>query len=447
MTDSANTWATRFHLLLLHPREARILLQLAEAGWTLPTVDSDVHVWWRNMEDVNEQIQLAAGSQVTGLHCISRLDVNEERRSERIYTCECRSERLELSGTWCGRADLGGAIFANTRHEGMVLRALEELEGCADPDRRPPWCKPGWYDRAAAWFGDRLKGHGLAITERIQCIYSWPVSAVLHARTSAGEIYMKAASHLADFVNEPVLTSFLPTVLPGRVPEPIQIEYEQRWMMLPDLGYPIRYAPEKQKAEALLSFGELQRAAAEHVQTFLAMGCPDRRAHSLERCIESLTNSPVPAIGLTRDEIDRLPEAGRRLRGVARRLADYNIPDTLGHGDLHPGNIARVDGRFVFFDWGQACVTHPFIEALFYIREAEVGHLPDAYVRQWLDYEPEGRLREAHELAGHLVGITEAMNQYCLVVNLKPEPEELPQTVANRFREMLQVAEGLPEDR
>jgi RIO-like serine/threonine protein kinase len=61
------------------------------------------------------------------------------------------------------------------------------------------------------------------------------------------------------------------------------------------------------------------------------------------------------------------PEAYRRLRDLAphvetlcAELSSYNVPASLHHGDLHDGNIFVRDGGFLFFDWGDSSVTHPF---------------------------------------------------------------------------------------
>ena len=41
------------------------------------------------------------------------------------------------------------------------------------------------------------------------------------------------------------------------------------------------------------------------------------------------------------------------------RLAAYGIPETVQHDDLHDGNVFVRDGRYLFLDWGDSCVSHP----------------------------------------------------------------------------------------
>ena len=397
------------------------------------------------MEQVNQEIQAVMGNQVSGMHCMSRVDNMPERQSERIYLFENRGDPIDWDGRWCSKQDLGHMTFLIPEQRTMAQQALEEIEGLSDPDLRPPWSIPGWFDQATAWFKEELDKSEIELVHPIQCIYSWPVSAVLHAETSSGEIYMKAASQLRVFVDEPLLTSFLASLFPNRVPTPMCVEPEHRWMLLPDLGYPIREATEEEKVQALLAFGELQRRSIKHADELLRMGCPDRRLDKLEGHIESLTLHKGVDVGLSDDELARLPLAGAELMRIARRLANYNIPYTLGHGDLHLGNVARCDGEYVFFDWGQACVSHPFLDAWFFVQESEAKEMPEVeYLALWREYESEDRLREALALAKPLCSLNETIDQHHILRNFKPEPEELPNSLAGGLRAILESTSYLP---
>ena len=85
-------------------------------------------------------------------------------------------------------------------------------------------------------------------------------------------------------------------------------------------------------------------------------------------------------------------------------LTHYGIPETIQHDDLHDGQIFVRDGRYVFFDWGDSCISHPFHSLTVTLRASaakldlepggtELRRLRDAYL------EPFGDLREAADLA------------------------------------------------
>jgi hypothetical protein len=89
---------------------------------------------------------------------------------------------------------------------------------------------------------------------------------------------------------------------------------------------------------------------------------------------------------------------------MCRELAAYGIPETIQHDDLHDGQVFLRDGGYLFFDWGDSCVSHPFHSLTVALRAnaakfelepggAELRRLRNAYL------EPFGDLQEAADLA------------------------------------------------
>ena len=85
--------------------------------------------------------------------------------------------------------------------------------------------------------------------------------------------------------------------------------------------------------------------------------------------------------------LDRIPEVER----MTRELAAYGIAETVQHDDLHDGQVFARSGQFVVFDWGDACVSHPFHTLTVTLRAAtwrlglepgsrEVLRMRDAYL-------------------------------------------------------------------
>ena len=90
------------------------------------------------------------------------------------------------------------------------------------------------------------------------------------------------------------------------------------------------------------------------------------------------------------------------------RLADFGIPATLQHDDLHDANVFVGDGRYRFFDWGDAVVAHPFFSLL--VRCGSRRTLAsrtgtprcsaaDAYLDLWRSYGTPPELRDQADLA------------------------------------------------
>ena len=51
--------------------------------------------------------------------------------------------------------------------------------------------------------------------------------------------------------------------------------------------------------------------------------------------------------------------------GLPARFAEVaacGVPDTLVHGDYHPGNVRGTPGRLVMLDWGDTGVGQPLLD-------------------------------------------------------------------------------------
>jgi hypothetical protein len=79
-----------------------------------------------------------------------------------------------------------------------------------------------------------------------------------------------------------------------------------------------------------------------------------------------------------------IPGLGKLLDDLPRRLAEVaacGLPDTLVHGDLHPGNVRLgPGGRLTIMDWGDCYRGHPALDVL---RLTEHLDDPEAVLRRW----------------------------------------------------------------
>jgi hypothetical protein len=65
----------------------------------------------------------------------------------------------------------------------------------------------------------------------------------------------------------------------------------------------------------------------------------------------------------TADHIGWLTRLERLCRSEVLREASDDLPKSLVHGDMHPGNIIlRADGSPVIIDWGNACIAPPMLD-------------------------------------------------------------------------------------
>jgi hypothetical protein len=187
----------------------------------------------------------------------------------------------------------------------------------------------------------------------------------------------------------------------------------------------------------LPEYAELQLAVAPHLEELLAANIPDERLAVLPGHLQALLDDREACLvgrenGLTEDEHRQLwalvPDFAER----CARLAAYGIPETIQHDDLHDGNVFVRDERYLFFDWGDSCVSHPFqslvvaMRALAYRLELppggpEILRLRDAYLEPFARLGSHGDLVEAMELA-HYIGTAErSLSWYRFVHAREPQ--------------------------
>lgn len=168
---------------------------------------------------------------------------------------------------------------------------------------------------------------------------------------------------------------------PGRVLQPLGVNVERGWSLLPDGGPTVcESSPVRDPAQwelFLRGHAVLQRDLAPHFSDMLELGVPDVRTKRLPDLLAAL---PVPP----RIE-SYLPE----LLKLGDELAASPIPASLQHDDLHDANVF-ADGQI--FDWGDASVAHPFGVLLVALRVARqhfdastLVRLRDADLEPWSD--------------------------------------------------------------
>jgi hypothetical protein len=116
---------------------------------------------------------------------------------------------------------------------------------------------------------------------------------------------------------------------------------------------------------------DLQACWVDRVPELLELGVADWRAAQLPPLAEA-------ALARTADQLDPRTAATCRhlVEGLPERFAALEacgIPDTLVHGDFHPGNLRGDGTRLVLLDWGDCGVGHPLLD-----RAAFLGRIPAA---------------------------------------------------------------------
>jgi hypothetical protein len=229
------------------------------------------------------------------------------------------------------------------------------------------------------------------------------------------------------FAHEPPLTQVLAEYDPAHFPRVLAVDVERRWMLMPDVGGPTldRLPDVGRWEEALRQFARAQISLVDRAEALLALGCPARPLEQLADHVDALlADKPAMLLdqpgGLSEDQVSGLQARAGTFRAMCADLARYNIPATLEHGDFAPGQIVAVDDSYVFIDWSDSSIAHPFFSMNFFCDPGELAdYLPDApglpqrlrdaYLEPWTIYEPPDRLLQAYEIARPLSALHHAV--------------------------------------
>jgi hypothetical protein len=253
-------------------------------------------------------------------------------------------------------------------------------------------------------------------TGAVETLHQRAWSAMLRVPTRAGDAYFKAAA--PSLAHEAALTDALARWQPSCTVELVAVDAGRGWMLMRDSGPTLRDVlarePRQDRLGPLLArYAQLQVELAPRRAEILALGVPDRGLERLPDIVESL-------------DVD-----GDLVRRLAAEIGSYGLPETLVHEEVHPGNVLVRDGGFVFVDWSDSSVGHPFFGTVVALRSIadqleldpgapELERLRDAYLEPWTAHAPLERLRALFPLAYRLGMLNRALSWHAILEPLQP---------------------------
>ena len=286
-----------------------------------------------------------------------------------------------------------------------------------------PWDQPGWMAEVTAWIEHQLAALGWRIDGPVEVVHQRAWSTFLQAPTNHGIVYFKAPEPSSVF--EAALTEALAGWRPDCTVSVLATDTQRGWLLSADSGVTLRSltrSPDQIEhwLKILPIYAELQIELANRVPEVLAMGAPDHRPASLPRLFaqllkdnENLRIGQNP--GLTPQEYGQLRDLRPHFAAQCEELVAYGLPDTVAHEEVTEVNVIARDGRYIFTDWADSSVSHPFVSMLVTQRSiahwvkldengSELVRLRDVYLEPWTAYAARADLLAAFDLA-HRIGM------------------------------------------
>ncbi len=297
-----------------------------------------------------------------------------------------------------------------------------------------PWFHKGWYERVESWIADVLDRSKYNLSGPIQQVKLTDLSIVLRIPVLNGALYFKAVIPAAKY--EAALSQHVSRLHQEKSVEIVDINENEGWLLMREVGgVPLRQFPHKHIwQKAIEQYARLQIAETEHIEALISMGLPDRRLNILKSDIERHL-SGMCATGLDKDTTARIMALKPELLKMCEELEGV-IPYSIDHGDLHSANIHLVEDGIVFFDWGDATITHPFfstrvfwnsLDDLIASEDEWLGMVqafrPD-YLEPWTKYASIQELERLLQISDQLACVYRALSWYLYITPNRENVED-----------------------
>src|SRR5436190_5555789 len=283
--------------------------------------------WWQDVEPVVEAVRELHGLEVTIL---------------RLLETELPSPQ-------------GGGVTYLAEVGDSRPTTLEPRSAAVDDDPlRATWARPGGPDADLVWAEEALARVDLARAGAPIQVRSWNLSSLWRLPLDRKTAWLKVVPPF--FAHEGRVLDRL-----GGGHFPVLLGHDGPRMLLAEIpGEDLYDATLPQLLEMIAILVGLQRAWATRVDELLEIGAPDWRAPALTETIRSVVDRNAAEIAAHDRTMLAAFVAGLPARFV--EIGDCGLPDTLVHGDFHPGNVRGDASNLVLLDWGDCGVGHPLLD-------------------------------------------------------------------------------------
>ncbi len=314
------------------PRRARLVLTTPDGALVGATPALAVETpWWQHVEPVVDRARHVLGIDVVILRILSA-DRPGPHGGEVTYLAEIAKPAPAVP--WSG--------------------AME------DHPLRLRYARPGGPAEDLAWAQAALAERGLKpIAAPIQ-VRTWNLSSLWRLPVEGRTVWLKCAPPF--MAHEAAL---LRRLSGARTPA-VLTAADGRALMAEIPGEDL-YAPTEVQALAMVDLlTDLQRAWVGRVPALLRMGLPDWRSAALIEAITGVVSRTAAEL----DEQDRatLSAFVEALPACMDAVQACGLPDTLVHGDFHPGNFRGEGLQLTLLDWSDSGVGHPLLDLPTFIR-------------------------------------------------------------------------------
>jgi hypothetical protein len=238
----------------------------------------------------------------------------------------------------------------------------------SDDPRRAAYARPGGPQASLDWARSALPDPVVAVAQQ----RTWNLSSIWRLDTTTGPVWLKEVPPF--FAHEPAVLGWLAQHGHAELVPRLLAHDGGRMLLAHIAGEDLYGAPLPIRDAIAERMHRIQVQSLVEVDRLLRLGVPDRRPSALNPLITRVAEgSGVEGLD---DQLADLPS-------LLTAIQECGLPDTLVHGDLHPGNVR---GSLVLIDWGDSVVSHPAFDILRLTDDLppdDAAALCEAWAQRW----------------------------------------------------------------
>lgn len=375
----------------MRPRLARLVLVTPDGAVVgcFPPIPVDIP-WWQEVESVVRAAREYHGVEVTILRL---LEVARDRPDGVEVTYLAEIAEPVPAEAWTGKIE-------------------------ADPLRQA-YAQPGGPAVDLAWAKEVLAGHGLAPTAKPVQVRTWNLSSIWYIPIGDQSAWLKVVPPF--FRHEGRVITALTG---GHVPALFGHDERGRILLAEIPGEDMFEAALPQLLAMVTLLVDIQASWIGRVDELRKMRLPDWSGPSLSIAIADVVQR-------TREELseDEYATLLRFVRGLAARFAEVDacgLPDTLVHGDCHPGNFRGAERELTLLDWGDSGIGHPLLDQPAFLERVppkDLEMVKDHWNREWLARMPGCDPTRAADLLAPIAAARQAVIYQRFLDNIEPSEQ------------------------
>ena len=292
----------------------------------------------------------------------------------------------------------------------------EPWRGRLRPHRlRQRYAEPGGPAADLAWAKSSLLQVGLVPLGRATQIRTWNLSSIWRIPTESETVWLKSVPPF--FAHEGRLMSAL-----ARECVPAVLGFDAARMLLREApGDDLHHADPSQLTDMVELLLGIQLDWRDRLDLLLSFGLPDWRGPALIPLIADVVSRTESR--LSAEQREALAKFVERLPGRFADLAACGLPDTLVHGDFHPGNVRGEGRKLILLDWADSGIGHPLLDQSAFLERLPTEAVPSVtefWARRWLDLLPYSNPARAAALIAPIAAARHAVIYRRFLDNIEP---------------------------